>query len=52
MIDVLGGIEIDIQKELKQNTFIIFRRQILNGKQAYEYVTSRDEPMADSPLHR
>jgi LCP family protein required for cell wall assembly len=48
MVDVLGGIEIDIQKELKTKHFhYIPGRQILNGKQAYEYVTSRDEPMAD-----
>ena len=48
MVDVLGGIEIDIQKELKTKHFnYVPGRQILNGKQAYEYVSSRNEPMAD-----
>ncbi len=48
MVDILGGIEIDLQKELKTKHFnFVPGRQLLNGKQAYEYVTNRDEPMAD-----
>ncbi|OPZ71054.1 MAG: Transcriptional regulator LytR [Firmicutes bacterium ADurb.Bin456] len=48
MVDILGGIEIDLQKEFNTKHFsFVPGRQILTGKQAYEFVTSRDEPRAD-----
>jgi len=48
MVDIMGGIEIDVQKELKTKHFkFVPGTQLLDGKQAYEYVTNRDEPMAD-----
>ncbi|HBX23862.1 MAG TPA: hypothetical protein DEF34_09575 [Desulfotomaculum sp.] len=48
IIDLVGPVEVEVQQELKTQHFQFFPgRQEMDGKQAYEYVTNRDEPMAD-----
>jgi len=48
MVDILGGIEIDVPKEAFTNHMHFMPgKQLMNGQQAYEYIHSRDEPQAD-----
>jgi len=48
LVDMLGGIEIDVPKELKTKYFDFKPgKQLMNGRQAYVYINNRSEPMAD-----
>ncbi|HAU32746.1 MAG: Cell envelope-related transcriptional attenuator [Desulfotomaculum sp. 46_296] len=48
LVDMLGGIEINVPKELKTKYFAFKPgRQLMNGRQAYVYINNRSEPMAD-----
>lgn len=48
MVNIMGGIDIDVEKELTTKHFQYSPgRTRMDGKQAYEYVTNRDEPLAD-----
>lgn len=48
MVDIMGGIDIEVEKELTAKHFQYTPGKTrMNGKQAYEYVTNRDEPQAD-----
>jgi len=48
LVDMLGGIEINVPKELKTKYFDFKTgRQLMNGRQVYVYVNNRSEPMAD-----
>ncbi len=49
VVDILGGIEIDVPKETVTNNNEYFRagKQLMNGRQVYEYIHSRDEPEGD-----
>jgi LCP family protein required for cell wall assembly len=48
LVDMLGGIEINVPKELKTKYFDFKPgRQLMNGRQTYVYINNRSEPMAD-----
>lgn len=48
LVDIMGGIEVEVSKELKTKYFVYEPgMQLLNGQQAYLYVSSRNEPLAD-----
>lgn len=48
MVDIMGGIEINVQKALSTKHFNFNSgSQTMNGQQAYVYITDRSEPMAD-----
>ncbi|WP_166510977.1 LCP family protein [Desulfallas thermosapovorans] len=48
MVDILGGIEIDVPREAVTN-HMHFKpgKQMMDGRTAYEYIHSRDEPQGD-----
>ncbi len=48
MVDILGGIEIDVPREaVTKLMHFMPGKQLMDGRQAYEYIHSRDEPRAD-----
>jgi LCP family protein required for cell wall assembly len=48
LVDMLGGIEVNVPKELKTKYFDFKPgKQMMNGRQAYVYINNRSEPMAD-----
>ncbi len=48
MVDILGGIEIDVPREaITKLMHFMPGKQLMDGRQAYEYIHSRDEPQAD-----
>ncbi|AGL03942.1 cell envelope-related function transcriptional attenuator common domain protein [Desulfoscipio gibsoniae DSM 7213] len=48
MVDILGGIEIDVPREtITYHMHFKPGKQLMDGRQAYEYIHSRDEPQGD-----
>jgi len=48
IVDIMGGIEIDVEKEMKGKYYhFLPGRQQMNGEQAYYFVIDRNKPMAD-----
>lgn len=48
IVDVLGGVEVVVEKEMKSEYYHFQPgQQVLNGEQAYYYIIDRNDPMAD-----
>ncbi|MDD3653310.1 MAG: LCP family protein [Desulfotomaculaceae bacterium] len=48
LVDAIGGVEINVDKEIKSPHFhFLPGKQHMNGQQAYIYVVNREDPMAD-----
>lgn len=48
LVDILGGIDIDVKEEMKDKDYHFYPgRQHMDGQQAYYFVTDRNTPMAD-----